>query len=260
MNASGEGPREPGAGGRVALVTGGGGGIGRAVALELARSGCAVAVADLDRQAAEEVAEQAGSRALALAMDVTDAGAVDAGLAGVRRQLGEVDVLVNCAGWDELRPFLETDEPFWERVIAVNYGGCLRTTRATIAAMAERGWGRIVNVSSDAARVGSTGEAVYAGAKAAVVAFTKTIAREFARRGVTANVICPGPTDTPLLRGMAAASSDSARLLEGLERAVPMRRLGRPEDVAPAVAFLASERAGYITGQTLSVSGGLTMA
>jgi len=171
-----------------------------------------------------------------------------------------VDVLVNCAGWDELRPFLDTDEPFWERVIAVNYWGCLRTTRATLAGMAERGFGRVVNVASDAARVGSSGEAVYAGAKAAVVAFTKTIAREFARRGVTANVVCPGPTDTPLLRGMAASSSDSARLLEGLGRAVPMRRLGRPEDVAPAVAFLASEQAGYITGQTLSVSGGLTMA
>jgi 2-hydroxycyclohexanecarboxyl-CoA dehydrogenase len=245
---------------RVALVTGGGGGIGRSVALALARDGCAVAVADLDAPRAQAVADEAGGAAFAVAMDVTDAASVDAGLAAVRDKLGEVEVLVNCAGWDELRPFLETDEPFWERVIAVNYSGCLRTTRGTLAAMADSGWGRIVNVASDAARVGSSGEAVYAGAKAAVVAFTKTVAREFARRGVTANVVCPGPTDTALLRGMAESSSDSARLLEGLGRAVPMRRLGRPEDVAPAVAFLASEEAGYITGQTLSVSGGLTMA
>jgi 2-hydroxycyclohexanecarboxyl-CoA dehydrogenase len=249
--------------GRVALVTGAGRGIGHAAALALARAGCSVAIADLDGGAAGATvaaADAAGARALAVAMDVTDSAAVAAGLSEVRASLGEVDVLVNCAGWDELRPFLDTDEPFWERVVDVNYLGCLRTAHATLASMAERGWGRIVNIASDAARVGSSGEAVYAGAKAAVVAFTKTIAREFARRGVTANVICPGPTDTELLRGMAASSSDSARLLEGLGRAVPMRRLGRPEDIAPAVAFLASEQAGYITGQTLSVSGGLTMA
>jgi 2-hydroxycyclohexanecarboxyl-CoA dehydrogenase len=169
-------------------------------------------------------------------------------------------VLVNCAGWDELRGFLDTDEEFWRRVIAVNYEGCLRTTRAVLGAMIERGWGRIVNLSSDAARVGSSQEAVYAGAKAAVIAFTKTIAREAARHGVTANVVCPGPTDTDMLRTMSQAAPDAERLIESLARAVPMRRLGRPEDAAGAVAFLASEEAGYITGQTLSVSGGLTMA
>jgi 2-hydroxycyclohexanecarboxyl-CoA dehydrogenase len=169
-------------------------------------------------------------------------------------------VLVNCAGWDELRPFLQTDEAFWRRVIAINYEGCLRTTHAVLGGMIERGWGRIVNVSSDAARVGSAEEAVYAGAKAAVIAFTKTVAREAARRGVTANAVCPGPTDTPLLQGMAASSPDSERLIAALERAVPMRRLGRPEDAAAAIAFLACDDAGYITGQTLSVSGGLTMA
>jgi 2-hydroxycyclohexanecarboxyl-CoA dehydrogenase len=145
-------------------------------------------------------------------------------------------------------------------VVAINYEGCLRTTQAVVGEMAQRGWGRIVNLSSDAARVGSAQEAVYAGAKAAVIAFTKTIAREFARAGVTANVVCPGPTQTDMLREMVADAADAERLVGALERAVPMRRLGRPEEVAAAVAFLASEQAGYITGQTLSVSGGLTMA
>jgi 2-hydroxycyclohexanecarboxyl-CoA dehydrogenase len=171
-----------------------------------------------------------------------------------------IDVLVNCAGWDELKPFLTTDEAFWRRVIAINYEGALRTTHAVLGGMLERRFGRIVNVSSDAARVGSAHEAVYAGAKAAVIAFTKTIARESAKRGVTANVVCPGPTDTALLSGMAQAGPSGDQLVGALTRAVPMRRLGQPEDVAAAVAFLAGEDAGYITGQTLSVSGGLTMA
>ncbi len=248
---------------RTALVTGGAGGIGRAVALRFARDGYAVAVADVLADQAAETAQAvraAGGRASAVALDVTDAASVDGGVERVASELGPVDVLVNCAGWDELRPFLETDEDFWRRVIAINYEGCLRTTRAVLGAMVERGWGRIVNVSSDAARVGSAQEAVYAGAKAAVIAFTKTIAREAARAGVTANVVCPGPTDTALLAGMVEASPDSERLVAALARAVPMRRLGRPEDVAAAVAFLACEDAGYITGQTLSVSGGLTMA
>jgi 2-hydroxycyclohexanecarboxyl-CoA dehydrogenase len=248
---------------RVALVSGGARGIGRAVALALGRDGHAIAIGDLLEQEAAGVAgelEGAGARALALAMDVADAAAVRAGVARATAALGPIDVLVNCAGWDEFRPFLETGEPFWRRVIAINYEGCLRTTHAVLGGMLERGWGRIVNISSDAARVGSTHEAVYAGAKAAVVAFTKTVAREAAAREVTANVVCPGPTDTELLKDMTQGAPDSARLLAGLTRAVPMRRLGRPEEVAAAVAFLACEDARYITGQTLSVSGGLTMA
>ena len=248
---------------RVAVVCGGARGIGRASALALARAGCAVAVADVReddaRQAADELRE-AGARALAVAMDVTDSAAVAAGMRRAAGELGPVEVLVNCAGWDLFRPFTETDEGFWRRVIAINYEGALRTTHAVVGEMARRGWGRIVNLSSDAARVGSAQEAVYAGAKAAVIAFTKTIAREFARAGVTANVVCPGPTQTDMLREMVADAPDSERLVGALERAVPMRRLGRPEEVAHAVAFLASEQAGYITGQTLSVSGGLTMA
>jgi 2-hydroxycyclohexanecarboxyl-CoA dehydrogenase len=248
---------------RVALVTGGARGIGRASALALAAAGCSVAVADLREELALGVAQdvqEGGGSAIEVRMDVTDASAVRDGISRVHAQLGPVDVLVNCAGWDEFRAFVETDEAFWRRVIAVNYEGCLRTTHALVAGMAERGYGRIVNVSSDAARVGSAQEAVYAGAKAGVIAFTKTIAREFARSGVTANAVCPGPTDTDMLAEMSRGAADSERLAAALERAVPMRRLGRPEDVAAAIAFLASEDASYITGQTLSVSGGLTMA
>ena len=244
------------------MVTGAARGIGRAIALELAGDGRDVAVADLLAADAERVAtevERAGAKALAVPLDVTDADSVAEGLERVVDKLGPVDVLVNNAGWDEMRPFVETDEAFWDRVIEINFKGCLRLTRAILPGMVERGWGRIVNIGSDAGRVGSSGESVYAGAKGGVIAFTKTIAREAARAGVTANVVAPGPTRTPMLASMAEGEK-GARLVEALERAVPMRRLGEPEDIAVAVAFLASERAGYITGQTLSVSGGLTMA
>jgi 2-hydroxycyclohexanecarboxyl-CoA dehydrogenase len=247
----------------VTLVSGGARGIGRASALALGGAGWPIAVADVLEAQAEQVAQEirsSGGEALALSMDVTDTGAVDAATTLARDVLGPIEVLVNCAGWDEFKPFLATDDAFRRRVIAINYEGCLGTTAAVLAGMAERGWGRIVNVSSDAALVGSAQEAVYAGAKAAVIAFTKTVAREFARRGVTANVVCPGPTDTDMLRQMLSSTRDAERLVQALTRAVPMRRLGRPEEVAHAIAFLASEQAGYITGQTLSVSGGLTMA
>ncbi len=248
---------------RLALVSGGARGIGAAAALALAGAGRDVAVADIRQAEAEEVATQVralGRRSLAVTLDVTDEASVAAAVKEVEERLGAVEVLVNCAGWDEFLPFLETEEQFWRKVIAINFEGALRTTRALLGGMIERGFGRIVNVSSDAARVGSSREAVYAGAKAGVVAFTKTIAREAASSGVTANVVCPGPTETGMLSEMAAAAPDSERLLAALTRAVPMRRLGRPEDVAAAIAFFAGEDSGYITGQTLSVSGGLTMA
>ena len=247
---------------RIALVTGAARGIGSAIALELAAQGRDVAVADILTTDAELVAaevERSGARGLAVTLDVTDAASVAAALERVSHALGPVEVLVNNAGWDEMRPFLDTDEDFWDRVIEINFKGCLRLTRAALPGMLERGWGRIVNIGSDAGRVGSSGESVYAGAKGAVIAFTKTIAREAARAGVTANVVAPGPTRTPMLASMSEGES-GAHLVKALERAVPMRRLGEPEDIAAAVAFLASERAGYITGQTLSVSGGLTMA
>ena len=237
--------------------------MGRAISLALAADGRAVAVADVRPDEAAAVAEElerAGATALAVTIDVTDAESVAAGVDRVGSELGPIDILVNNAGWDELVPFLETDEPFWDRVIEINLKGCLRMTHAVLGGMADRGWGRVVNIGSDAGRVGSSLESVYSGAKGGVIAFTKTIAREVASAGVTANTVCPGPTRTSMLEGMAAAGEAGERLIASLERAVPMRRLGEPDDVAAAVAFFASERAGYITGQTLSVSGGLTMA
>src|SRR5512132_2642931 len=229
---------------RVAMVTGGARGIGRAIALALAADGRAVAVGDLLEDQAAETAEAIGGDALAVQLDVTDSGSVAVAREHVESALGPVDVLVNNAGWDELRPFLETDEEFWDRVIDVNFKGGLRMTRVLLPGMVERGWGRIVNIGSDAGRVGSSLESVYSGAKGGTIAFTKTIAREVARSGVTANVVCPGPTRTPLLEGIANEGGD--RLVDSLTRSVPMKRLGEPEDVAAAVAFLASDAAGYI--------------
>ncbi|HEY2438673.1 MAG TPA: 3-oxoacyl-ACP reductase family protein [Solirubrobacteraceae bacterium] len=248
---------------RVALVTGGARGIGAAIARGLAEDGMATVIADIRMQQAYENAgriEDSGGRALAVEMDVRSAESVAAGIEQARAEFGEIDVLVNVAGWDELKPFIETDEAFWQEVIEVNFKGGLRLTSALLPSMIERGWGRIVNISSDAGRVGSSLESVYAGAKGAIISFTKTVARETARTGVTANIVCPGPTDTEMLRDVAAAHPDAEKVLERLARAVPMKRLGQPEDVAAAVRFFASEQTSYITGQTLSVSGGLTMA
>jgi 2-hydroxycyclohexanecarboxyl-CoA dehydrogenase len=248
---------------RVALVTGGGRGIGRAVASALAADGRAVAVADIREAEAKETAaaiESLGHTAVPVVLDVTDSRSVTEGVAQAEAALGPIDILVNNAGWDELKPFLDTDEAFWDRIIEINYKGALRLTHRVLPGMVERRWGRIVNVASDAARVGSSLEAVYSGAKAGVIGFTKTIAREVARRGVTANVVCPGPTDTPLLQEIIASQKDAAKIIDGMTGAVPMKRLGTPEEVAAAVAFLTGESASFTTGQTLSVSGGLTMA
>ena len=237
--------------------------MGRAIALELAAAGQAVAAADIRAADAADTAaavRDAGGEAVEVVMDVTELRSVVDGVRQVGGQLGLVDVAVNNAGWDELRPFVETDEAFWTRVVDINFMGCLRVTHAVLPGMVERGFGRVVNVASDAGRVGSSLESVYSGAKGGVIAFTKTIARETARSGVTANTVCPGPTRTRMLEGMAGEGEQGAKLIDALERAVPMRRLGAPEDVAVAVAFFASEQAGFFTGQTLSVSGGLTMA
>ncbi len=248
---------------RAAIVTGAGRGIGRAIALALAHDGRSVAVADLlgdgARAVAAEIAQDGGS-AMAVELDVTDPGSVTGAVELAEGSLGPLEILVNNAGWDELRPFLDTDEQFWERVLDVNFKGALRMTHALLPGMLERGFGRIVSIGSDAGRVGSSLESVYSGAKGGVIAFTKTIAREAARNGVTANTVCPGPTDTPMLAEIVAAQEDAERVIGAMTRAVPMRRLARPEEIAAAVAFFASEQAGFITGQTLSVSGGLTMA
>jgi 2-hydroxycyclohexanecarboxyl-CoA dehydrogenase len=232
---------------RTALVTGAARGIGAAIAAELAAQGHRVAGAD--------ILEGTDVR-----LDVTDTESVRAAVQQVEREIGPIEILVNNAGWDEFKPFLSTDEELWRKIVEINYMGCLRCCRTIVPGMVERGYGRVVNISSDAARVGSSLEAVYSGAKGAVLSFSKTLAREVARHGVTVNVVCPGPTETALLERMLESSDDAARAVEGLKRAVPMRRLAQPQDIAPAVAFLASDAAGYITGQTLSVSGGLTMA
>ena len=248
---------------RVALVTGGGSGIGREICVGLAAAGRNVAVADLNLDGALETASlisATSGTAIAVHMDVADSDAVQAGILQVLDELGPPEILVNCAGWDELMPFLSTDEDFWDRVIEINYKGVLRTVHACLPSMTENGWGRIVNIASDAGRVGSSFEAVYSGAKSGVIGFTKTIAREAARSGVTANVVCPGPTDTPLLDGIVAASDDGDKIIGAMARAVPMKRVGTPIEVASAVIYFCSEEAAFVTGQTLSVSGGLTMS
>jgi 2-hydroxycyclohexanecarboxyl-CoA dehydrogenase len=243
---------------RIALVTGGARGIGMAIVQALAEDGHRVIVADILDDAAAQTAAAVGG--LAVHLDVTDSASVDQATSQAERQLGPINILVNNAGWDQFRPFLETEEAFWERVIEINFKGCLRTCHRIVPGMIERGYGRVVNIGSDAARVGSSLEAVYSGAKGAVVSFTKTLAREIARHGLTANTVCPGPTETPMLAEMFGSGDQTARTIEALRRAVPMRRLAQPQDIGGAVAFLASDRAAFITGQTLSVSGGLTMA
>lgn len=249
--------------GRIALVTGGARGIGAAIARGLAQDGMSVVIADVLTKEGGETAEsinRGGGTALAIELDVTDSASVDVGVALARERLGQIDVLVNNAGWDHYKRFVDTDEAFWEQILDVNFKGGLRLTRVILPEMIERRWGRVVNISSDAGRVGSSLESVYAGAKAAVIAFTKTVAREAARAGVTANAVCPGPTDTQLLREVAAGQPGGDIVLQKMAKSVPMKRIAQPEDVAAAVRFFASEGAGYITGQTLSVSGGLTMA
>ncbi len=223
--------------------------------------GMKVAVADLAGDAATKTAAALpGGGHLGVVMDVAELTAVNSAMELVATQLGPVDVLVNAAGWDRFVAFVDTDPDFWDRVIDINYRGVLNTCRAVVPSMLERRQGRIVSVASDAARVGSSLETIYSGAKGAVVSFSKSLAREVAKAGVTVNVVCPGPTDTPLLRGMAEEMGGGEKFIDALTRAVPMRRLAEADDIAPAVAFLASADAGYITGQTLSVSGGLTMA
>jgi 2-hydroxycyclohexanecarboxyl-CoA dehydrogenase len=248
---------------RVALVTGGASGIGREICLALAAAGRRVAVADIQAVAAAETAAMiaaAGGDAMSVTMDVTSTAAVDAGYEEIAAGWGPVEILVNVAGWDAFMQFVDTDEDFWDRIIDLNFKGMLRTTHRCLPAMLDAGWGRVVNVASDAGRVGSSLEAVYSGAKGGTIAFTKSLAREVARRGITANVVCPGPTDTALLDEIVSASPDGERVINAMAGAVPMKRIGRPEEIASAVVYFASEGSGFTTGQTLSVSGGLTMA
>jgi 2-hydroxycyclohexanecarboxyl-CoA dehydrogenase len=248
--------------GKTALVTGGGRGIGRAIALALAKEGAQVAVLDILRDEAERVRgeiEAQGVKALALVTDLTRRVEVERAVGTTLAQWGQLDVLVNNAGWDKLEPFLESEEETWDKVIAINFKGVLYACKAVLPHMVARGRGKVISIASDAGRVGSSGEAVYAGTKGAIIAFSKTLAREMARSGITVNVVCPGLTETPLLQGIRAQSPKAERTIEAVTRAIPLGRVGQPEDVAAAVVYFASPAADFVTGQTLSVSGGLTM-
>lgn len=248
---------------RTVVVTGGGGGIGGAVCAAFAAEGAKVAVLDRAHEAATATAEQlqaAGGTALAVGCDITERAAVDLAVRQVTDDLGPIDVLVNNAGWDLFVPFLDTEPDDWSRLIDINLIGALHMHHAVLPGMVDRGRGRVVNVSSDAARVGSSGEAVYAACKAGLVALSKTLAREHSRHGITFNVVCPGPTDTALLATVTDAAANPEKLREAFRRSIPMGRLGQPDDLAGAILFFASDDAAFVTGQVLSVSGGLTMA
>jgi 2-hydroxycyclohexanecarboxyl-CoA dehydrogenase len=242
--------------GKVVLVTGAGQGMGKAIAQRLTEEGARVAVTDINEKSALDTAAELDGAA-GFRLDITDAAEVAATVDEIASALGPIDALVNNAGWDQLSPFLDTDEDLWDRIIDINLRGPIRMTKAVLPPMVERRAGRIVNISSDAGRVGSTGEAVYSACKAGIIGFSKTVAREVARYAVTVNAICPGPTATPLLESMVG---EHEKLIESLKRGIPLGRLGQPDDIAGAVAFMVSDDAGFITGQTLSVSGGLTMA
>ena len=244
------------------IVTGGGGGIGGATCRRFGAEGAKVAVFDLNLEAAEKVAADvraAGSQAQAFRCDITDRASVDAAVAAAEQALGPIDVLVNNAGWDVFKPFTKTAPAQWDKLIAINLTGALHMHHAVLPGMAARKKGRIVNIASDAARVGSSGEAVYAACKGGLVSFSKTIAREHARHGVTVNVVCPGPTDTALFAEYKEGAGNPDKLMEAFTRSIPLGRIGQPDDLPGAVAFFASNDAAYVTGQVISVSGGLTM-
>jgi 2-hydroxycyclohexanecarboxyl-CoA dehydrogenase len=240
------------------VLTGGGSGIGRAIALRLADEGARVGILDRDASGGAETEaaiRAAGGVASAYGVDITDYAAVEAAVEAFIGVEGEVRGLVNCAGWDVASDFLDSDPELWRKVIDINLVGPLNVTKVVLSRMARAEAGRIVSIASDAGRVGSSGESVYAACKGGIVAFSKSVAREMARRGITLNVVSPGPTDTPLFADFDA----SGRLAKALERAIPMGRLARPDDFPGLVAFLLSDEAAFITGQTISVSGGLTM-
>jgi 2-hydroxycyclohexanecarboxyl-CoA dehydrogenase len=242
---------------KIAIVTGAGQGIGRGIAEKLAAEGATVVVTDINETTAKETAEAIGNRAIGVHTDVTSRESVESMVEQVKKRFGRIDILVNNAGWDKAGPFVDSDTADWDRVIAINLYGVLHTSKAVLPIMAEQGRGSVVNLASDAGRVGSSGEAVYSAAKGGVIAFTKATAREMARHQVNANCVCPGPTATALFASMGG---DNPKLREALTKAIPFRRLALPADLANAVAFFASDEASYITGQTVSVSGGLTMS
>ncbi|WP_238122814.1 MULTISPECIES: glucose 1-dehydrogenase [unclassified Xanthobacter] len=244
------------------VITGGGGGIGGATARRFAAQGGRVAVCDRDPEAAARVAQEitaAGGIARVYGCDITDRASVQRAMAAVETDLGPIAVLVNNAGWDVFKPFLQTSLEDWQRLIAINLVGALHMHHVVLPLMVARKAGRVVNIASDAARVGSSGEAVYAACKAGLVALSKTLAREHARDGITFNVVCPGPTQTALFEDYKKGAGNADKLAEAFRRSIPLGRIGEPEDLPGAITFFASDAAGYITGQVLSVSGGLSM-
>jgi len=239
--------------GKVVLVTGGGGAIGSAICRRFAAEGTRLLVADRVPESAEQVAKECKGKALVF--DIADYAAAKAAIGGE-----QVDVLVNNAGWDRFQNFVDTKPEEWDQLLDINLRGPLNMHHIVLPQMLARGRGRVVNISSDAARVGSSGESVYSACKGGIISFSKTLAREVARKGITVNVVCPGPTDTPILRSFLGEGDAGQKVYDALVRAIPMKRVGQPDDIPGLVAFLASEEAGFITGQVISVSGGLTMA
>ena len=248
---------------KVVIVTGGGGGIGSAVCRRFAAEGAHVAVFDLNGARAQALAAElsaTGATARAYEVDIASGDRVEAAVASVETELGPVDIRVNNAGWDQGGRFIDSDPAIWEKIIAINLVGPLNMHRSVLRRMSARGHGRVVNVSSDAGRVGSSGEAVYSACKGGIISFSKTMAREMARKQINVNVVCPGPTDTALFRDFAGDGESAEKLKSALTKAIPFGRLGQPDDLVGAICFLASDEAAFITGQVISVSGGLTMA
>jgi 2-hydroxycyclohexanecarboxyl-CoA dehydrogenase len=248
--------------GKVAVITGAAGGIGRALVRRFCEEGTHVVGLDLNAAGLAELSDRLKEFAGQLTLrplDITDHATVAEMIRQVHTERGRIDILVNNAGWDVAMQFVETTPEFWEKVIAINLRGPLNLQHAIVPLMIEAGGGKIVNIASDAGRVGSSGESVYSACKGGVIAFSKTLARETARKGVRVNVVCPGPTDTALLRSFTGDGEYGQKIYDGLKRAIPLKRLGQPEDIPGMVAFLASDDANFITGQVISVSGGLTM-
>lgn len=247
----------------VAMITGGAGGIGREIGAELAQAGYALCVADVDTQQAAAAATDLtrhGTDVIWVDANVTEQSSVTRAVNETVQRLGQIDVLVNCAGWNAPAPLAATDETHWRRMLDVNLTGVIRVTHAVLPMMVERRSGRIINIAGEAGRVGTAEQSLMSAAHGGVIAFTKAIAREVASTGVTVNCVAPGSIATPMLDHLIAQAEDATGLMGALRAAVPMGRLGQPQDVAPAVLFLASDGAAYITGQTLSVSGGQTMS